>query len=441
MAHLLRLWERLRTSFWFLPAIMIVLSGILAQVCIAFEDSVWVSDLSRNEWIFIGGAEGARAVLSTIAGSMITIAGVVFSITIVVISLATAQLGPRLIRNFVNDTGNQFALGAFTSTFVFNILVLRKVSTETGLVFIPHLSVTVAILLAVGSIGVLIYFIHHIVSSIQVPQVVAAVGGELDQGIDRIFPPGEEPFTRYDELRAMGGLPRGFPEGGVPLSAVGQGFLVMINDSGLVRIAEEQDCIIHLVRKPGDYLIQGAVLAKVWGKGIDRQELEKAVARCITFAKYRSALQDLEFVFDQLVQIAVRALSPGINDPFTAINCLDRLGAGLARMAERELVNSPYFLDRNGDLRLVRERFTFESMVESSLSPIRNYGSGSVEVMLHLIDVLNDLAPITDSRQREVLLEQGRAIGEHVSRQDWPTHDLKNFRNKWQSTLRNLEGS
>ncbi len=145
----------------------------------------WVDKLG---WIYTRGPDGARAVLSTIAGSMITVAGVVFSVTIVALSLASNQFGPRLLRNFMRDRGNQIVLGTFVATYLYCLLVMRTVQGMDGSQFVPHLSVTVAILMAVASLGVLIYFIHHVAVSIQAPELIANVAHELHEAIDRLFP-------------------------------------------------------------------------------------------------------------------------------------------------------------------------------------------------------------------------------------------------------------
>jgi uncharacterized membrane protein len=185
---LLKYWDRLRSSLWFLPAAMACLAVALAVSAVELDKAVADDWLQRLSWIYSGGAEGASLLLGTVAGSMIAIAGTVFSMTLVALSLASSQLGPRLLRNFMRDRSNQVVLGTFVATFVYCLLVLRTIRRADEVAFVPHLAVSIGVLLAIASVGVLIYFIHHISVSIQADQVVARVGRVLEDGIDRLFP-------------------------------------------------------------------------------------------------------------------------------------------------------------------------------------------------------------------------------------------------------------
>ncbi|MFP4515460.1 MAG: DUF2254 domain-containing protein [Desulfovibrionales bacterium] len=408
--RLLKFWDALRTSFWFIPSLMVLASIVLAQVCLALEDASFMKNVPQLYWMYTGGAEGARGVLQVIAGSMITVAGVVFSITIVVLSLASSQLGPRLIRNFVHDAANQFVLGTFTATFVFCILILREVSSLPGEIFVPHLSISVGFILALVSIGVLIYFIHHIAISIQIPNVVAAVGRELDLAIGRNFVQVSEPVTGYDALLAQAALPQGFPDSGLPVVSQGQGFVTLVEDSFLVQTCTSRNCQIQLLKKPGDYAIPGGTIARVWGVDEVDDDLEREINSGLTLENTRSPVEDLEFAFNNLVEIAIRALSPGINDPFTAVNCINRIGVGLSRIAREEKFYSPYVYDDKGVLRLICKRFSFSEIVDSTLAPIRNYGSSSILVTRRLLEVTGELAPVSSTEQRKILLSHARSI-------------------------------
>ena len=167
---------------------MACLAVALALGAVELDKAATEDWLKRLSWIYSGGAEGASLLLGTVAGSMIAIAGTVFSMTLVALSLASSQLGPRLLRNFMRDTANQVVLGTFVATFVYCLLVLRTIRRGDEVAFVPHLAVTIGVLLAIVSIGVLIYFIHHVSVSIQADEVVAQVGRELVDGIDRLFP-------------------------------------------------------------------------------------------------------------------------------------------------------------------------------------------------------------------------------------------------------------
>jgi uncharacterized membrane protein len=183
MTWLYTRWDRLRSSYWFIPSVMALIAISLSFATIA-ADTKFRDDMLREQgWIYTGGAEGARAVLSVIAGSIITVAGTTFSITIASLSLASAQFGPRLLHNFMRDTGNQVVLGTFISTFLYCLLVLRTIRGLEDNTYVPHLSVTLGVALAVASLGVLIYFIHHVAESIQVAHIIHVVGAELNDSV------------------------------------------------------------------------------------------------------------------------------------------------------------------------------------------------------------------------------------------------------------------
>jgi uncharacterized membrane protein len=393
--RLVEYWDRLRSGYWFVPSLIVAASIAFAFGFVTLDSAVPDTLLDKIGWVYAGGAEGASAVLATIAGSMITIAGVVFSLTLLTLSLASSQFGPRLLRNFLRDLPNQIVLGTFVATFLYCVLVLRTIRHDDG--FVPHLSVTFGVMLAVASIGLLIYFIHHVSTSIQVDQVVVAVYRELRETIDRLFPQklGREapdrPRTEFP------GIPDNFERDAGIVAARRGGYVQVVDAERLLAIAVEHDCLIRLERRPGDYLHRGAPLALAWpAAGIDDGFCE-SINATFTSGAQRTPLQDVEFAVSQLVEIAVRALSPGVNDPFTAMSCLDRLGSGLRQMADRELP-SPYRHDEDGHLRVIAFPTTFEAVLDIAFDPIRHYGRASATVLARMLGVI---AAITDAATRE----------------------------------------
>ena len=280
-AHLLKYWDRLRSSFWFVPAIMAAAAVALAFATVALDKAVTVDRwLQAQSWTYTGGAEGASLVLGTIASSMITIAGVVFSMTLVALSLASSQLGPRLLRNFMRDTTNQLVLGTFVATFVYCLLVLRTIRRADEVAFVPHLSVTFGVLFALVSLGVLIYFIHHVSVSIQADEVVARVGAELVQGIDRLFP--EQ--MGHAEPRPAGapshaGLTAEFDREARPVGAAEDGYLQFIDTDALMTLATQEDVLFRLERRPGQYVVMGCALVMV-GPGDRVTERPRSSGEC-----------------------------------------------------------------------------------------------------------------------------------------------------------------
>jgi uncharacterized membrane protein len=384
---------------------------VLAFATVALDERVtdW---LTLNwGWTFTGGAEGASSLLGAIAGSMITIAGVVFSMTLVALSLASSQLGPRLLRNFMRDTMTQMVLGTFVATFLYCLLVLRTIRRADEIAFVPHLSVSLGVLLAVASVGVLIYFIHHVSISIQANEIVARVGTELIEGIERLFPenigrgapriPTEPPNAGF--LDTFGREAR-------PVGSAGDGYLQFIDGDALMALAMQEDVLIRLVRRPGHYIVATRPLALVWpGNRVTDQLLER-VHSAFVLGNQRTPGQDIDFAVNQLVEIAIRALSPGVNDPFTAITCVDHLGSALCRLAQRDMP-SPYRYDSQDQLRLITPVFTFPNVTDAAFNQIRQYGRTSIAVAIRLLETIAEIArSVHRPEDRAALLRHAEMI-------------------------------
>lgn len=405
-ALLLKYWDRLRSSFWFVPAAMACLAAALALSAVAIDEAAGDDWLQRLGWSYSGGAEGASLLLGTVAGSMIAIAGTVFSMTLVAMSLASSQLGPRLLRNFMRDTANQVVLGTFVATFVYCLLVLRTIRRADEVAFVPHLSVSIGVLLAMVSIGVLIYFIHHVSVSIQADVVVARIGSELEDGIGRLFP-GQLGQPELESSNASRGaeLPAAFEREARSVGALEDGYLQLIDSDALIALASRQDLLLRLACRPGHYLVQGQTLVMVWPAESVTEVLVEELNDAFVLGNQRTATQDVEFSFLQLVEIAVRALSPGINDPFTAIACVDRIGSGLCRLAAREFP-SPDRIDAQGRLRLVARGPTFAGIVDTAFNQIRQCARSNPAVAIRLLEAIGQIADHVQGEQDAACLQR-----------------------------------
>lgn len=415
-ARLLKQWDRLRASFWFLPAIMAVAAALLASSAVSLderaEDHAWM----QWEWLYGGGAEGASAVLQTIAGSMITIAGVVFSMTLVALTLASAQFGPRLLRNFMSDKSNQLVLGTFIATFIYCLLVMRTVRREDEAAFVPHFSVTLAVVFALVSMAVLIYFIHHVSVSIQADEVVARVAKELDAGVDRLFPEqiGTPPSPLREEEQAQ--FAQALSQKSRLVAARQDGYLQFIDAEALMDLAAEHDLVMRIEQRPGQYATRGNPLVLVAPANRATTEVVDSIAGSLMTGNQRTPAQDVEFGFSQLAEIAVRALSPGVNDPFTAMRCLDRLGSALYRLAQRT-GPSPYRRDKHDRLRIWAPPVTFALIMDASLDPVRQYAASSAAVTVKMLEVLGLIArAVTRADDMQAIRRQARLIGDGASR-------------------------
>jgi len=363
---------------------------------------VAVDRAKSDEWLdalgfaYTGGAEGASTVLGTIAGSMITIAGVVFSMTLVALSLASSQLGPRLLRNFMRDTTNQVVLGTFVATFLYCLLVLRTIRRPEENVFVPHLAVTLGVLLAVASVGVLIYFIHHISLSIQADHIVARVGKEPIGGIDGIFPEHLDPVATSEATAPRdSGLPADFDREARPIRAARDGYVQSIDIGRLQKLATTEDLVFRVERGPGTYVVEDRPLVHIWPAVRVTSRLADRVNAAFVIGSSRTPGQDIAFAVDQLVEIAVRALSPGVNDPFTAVRCVDRLGSALSRIAQREM-RSTYHYDEHNRLRVFNPVVSFSDVLDTAFNQIRQNGAANAAVTIRLLDTLAVVASFAE---------------------------------------------
>ena len=388
---------------------MSVVAAGLSVAMIHLDETLTPTFIGTLSWVYAGGPEGARAVLSTIAGSMITVAGVTFSITIVALALASQQFGPRLLRSFLRDLGNQVVLGTFVSTYIYCLLVLRTVRGNDAAQFVPHLAVTVGVLLAVLSLGVLIFFIHHVSTSIQASQIIANVAGDLERAVVRLFPEmiGDAGAGGTASVTA---LPDGFDRGAQAVAADSGGYVQAIDEDALLTLAIERDVVLRIDAEPGRFARHGTALVSVWPTTSVDHALCESARSAFIIGSARTPTQDIRFYVEQLVELAVRALSPGINDPGTARMCLDRLGQTLCQMARRQVPASRRH-DAGGRLRVVTCPVSFANMAATAFDEIRRHGRSSVSVTVHLLEIIRDVAAcVTRETDRAVLLTHTHAV-------------------------------
>ena len=431
-----KLWDSLHSSYWFIPTLMAVGSIILAIAMLNLDRT---GNIPSWGWIYTGGTDGARSLLSSVAGSMVSVVATAFSITIVALQLASSNFGPRLLRNFMQDTGNQIVLGTFIATFIYSLLVLRTIHAEGDDYneFVPQLSVTVGTALAIASIGVLIYFIHHASTIIQASHVITQVSAELDKAIDRLFPEklGE---AKANHQRQVGEIPANFEEEASPIKATGDGYLQAIDDEELMKIARHYNLLVRLKTRPGKFVIKGSDLVMVMPRERVEHQLTQQINDAFILGKERTEYQDVEFPINQLVEIALRAISPAVNDPFTAIRCIDRLSAGLSRLAQRDFP-SPYRYDDEHNLRVIALGVTFEGLVDSAFNQIRQYGKSDVAVTIRLLEAIARIAPYTrNSKQREALRRHAEMILNSSREQISQEQDQKDVQERYHRVIKAL---
>ena len=436
----LRWQEKLLNSFWFLPLLLALLAGVGAILSIRLDIALgdaWVSEVFG--WVWSGGAEGARSVLSVIAGSLMTVVSIVFSMTISTLAQVSSHFGPRVLRQFTSDRIVQFTLGTFIATFVYCLLVLRSIRSVAESTFVPYLSVNIGMVLALGSLAILIYYIHHISRIIQAEPLVAEVGYDIQRALASLFPESiGDPVDRDTDRSLQPPDQRQWQAAG-SVTAAENGYLQAIDEVHLMEIATQHDVIVKLPKRPGDFVTVGSVLASVLPAERASKDALAQLQSCFSLGLRRTPDQDVLYLLQQLVEIGAHALSPGINEPFTAMLCIDWLGAALRKLASREWP-MPLRQDENGTLRLVARTLDFEEVTHAVFDQIRIYGAATPDVLLRLLTTIAEIAPALRREQdRRVLIAYAREIGADGEREIANLTDRARVANQVQETLRVLQ--
>lgn len=410
MIQLQAIREHLRVSLWFLPALFAVAAVVVALVLLAVDDHV-SRDPGDFFFLYGGTAEGARSVLSTIAQSMLTFTGLVFTITMLVLQLASSQLSPRVMRTFLRDRSNQGVLGVFVATFVYTLVVLREVRTDVdgdgG--FVPGLSIWVGFALLLGSVAAFIYYIEHMAHAIRASTVIASIAAETEAAIERLYPAS---LAQAAGRNPMAVAPDGTPAGLV-LKASRAGILVAVDEGALLRAVGDGERHLALIPAVGDFVPRGGPLVRLCGQW--DAEASEEIRDAIGLEDERTLEQDAAFGFRQLVDVAVRALSPGTNDPTTAVQALDRLHDLLRQLAERD-IPSPLRTDDAGRVRLIFPRPGWNDYVQLAVDEIRLAGEGQIQVSRRLRALLDDVSSVAPDDRQPVLRRQLALIDSSVRR-------------------------
>jgi uncharacterized membrane protein len=346
--------------------------------------------------------------------------------------LASQQFGPRMMRNFIRDLGNQMTLGIFVATFVYSVLALGSITSLPAGDFVPHLSITVAEAFLLVDLAVLIYFIHHIAKSIQLPEVIAGIARDLDRAIDAEFPDHERPRDESADgsSAVTTELVEKLSKRGAEVTAKQSGYLQFVGYGQLIDIAETLDAVIRLAHRPGHFVVAGRRLATVWPSGAAGQ-VAAALDKAHVTGPHRTLTQDPVFAIDQLVEIAIRALSPAVNDTFTALTCIDWLSAGLSEISVRVLEEGVY-RGRSGKVRLIEFDPSYVRMVNRTFDKIRQSARGMPAVIIRMIDALAHITENTSSSpQRAVLLRQAEMIMRGAEEEVREQNDLADIRSRY----------
>lgn len=395
-------------SFWILPATMVLAFSMLALVLTWADSALWSAGV---RFAFAGGPDTARSLISAIASSTLTLAGLSFSVTLVVLVLTSSQYSPRVLRTFLRDRRSKLALGVFLGTYVYALVALRAVrgaeSTPVGNdAFVPGVATTGSFVLALAAIGVFVMFIDHVVQSVRVENIIGRIAADTRRVLDRVHPPDAAPVaagaapgglvtTAVDDPPAAGGSTLEIP-------APRPGVVSSIDIDELVEMAREAGVVVAVRRGVGEFVPHGAPLLTLVGSDdVD----EDTFVRLITLSETRTLTQDVAFGFRQLVDIAERALSPGVNDPTTAVQALDHLHDLLRRLAVRPL-HDGHHADDSGTVRVQVPTKSWADYVGLALDEVRHWGAGSLQVHQRLRVLIDDLLTVVDGDRADVLRMQ-----------------------------------
>lgn len=396
--------EALSTTLWLVPTAMVVAATLLFVGTYALDRAADGGAFRLPGLITSGGPDTARQILIAIAAAIITVAGVLFSITILVLQLASQQFGPRMLRNFIRDLGMQFSLGAFVATFVYSILALGSVESAPASAFVPHISVTVALAMILVDLGIVIYFIHHVATSIQLTTVVSGIAGDFRSTLRNVNADSSNSERGDDYAREVSEVSERVLDFGAPVYAHRSGFVQAVAHRNLIQIAVSSDSVIRLVRRPGHFVVQGELVAFVVPP--DAAPVVSDALRSVQIVgPNRTLTQDPGFAVDQLVEVAIRALSPAVNDTFTALNCIDWLGDCLCQTATTRLPDGVY-RDMSGIIRLIEPVITLQRLVKGATDKIRQAGSGMPAVLIRQLENFGKLLRVSQSAELRTVIER-----------------------------------
>lgn len=438
MLRLKTLLIQLRSSLWFLPTLIVLGSAAFAVVFIEIDSSFSFELSNRFPRLFGAGAEGSRGMLSSIASSMITVAGVTFSITIVALSQAANQYSSRILRNFMRDRANQAVLGVFLGIFTYCLLVLRAIRGADEGDFVPSLSVFGGLVLALVAIGFLIYFIHHVASSLQASNVIAAAANETVGTIERLFPESlhekeEDPEDIAAEHTTLKDKRR------ITIAAPKTGYIQSHDLEAFVHLACAHQLVLRMHAGVGDFAVFDSPIVTVYTDGPLDEELVENVQDAYSINALRTIEQDPRFGIRQIVDIALKALSPGVNDTTTALICIDYLTAINVRLANKRIARPLVYQD--GQLRVVAKGPTFEMFVEESFDEIRADAAGKTKVILHLINSIKTIGGATDSPARRYLLSKQISLLQDLTKETIHSdHDLARIKRSLDSVAALMNG-
>ncbi len=434
-------WIDLRASLWFVPGLMIASSIGLALLLVELDSSIGNDWTTRYPLLFGVGVDGSRGMLTAIASSMLTVAALVFTLTLSAVNQASGQFTPRIFRNFLSDRANQFVLGYFVSVFAYCLVVLRTIRSGDEGQFVPSIAVITGLGLALGGIVVLIFFIHHIAASLQISNIIGEIVNETKKTINSMFP--EElgrPISDEDET-----IPADIEhaEGDwIKVPSANSGYIKLIDVDDLAKFATDNACVIRMEAAVGEFVGTGSRLVSLLPNGTQEfgDDRKEEINDLFVISQDRTIEQDVTFGLRQLVDIALKALSPGVNDTTTAVNCIESLGELIGEMASRKFPERIRVAD--GKEVIIAKRPSFADLVGTAFDQIRISGKGNRAVFMKLASAIELAAGRTESRSRHsVLRNHLKLIAEYAEMTLETDDDKRRVTQRINRVLREIAGA
>jgi len=423
LARLAYIRERLDTSIWLIPMGLCVVSALLAAVMLWLDRRLVLAGLGEASLAM--PLTSARQVLGVIAGSIISVGGVAFSVTMVALTLTSGQYGPRILRNFLDDSVNKFTLGLFLGTYVYTLIVMTGYAAKDT----PRSTVGFALILAFLALAGFVRLIHRTATDLQADEIVQRIGGQLQAALQGLAE-GDNPSERTCATLLWRRAARRHRP--YPIAADRRGYVQTIDYPGLTRWSQDNECVLQVRVRAGDLVVEGACLFKVYG--CDAKRIEKSLGdlrACVIVGRIRTPVQDPEYAITQLNQLAARALSPGINDPGTAITCIDWFSLALAQIVDLDIPGS-VFLDQDQGPRLLARTSDFAGIVKAIYAPLRQFSRSEVSAAVGLVESLCRLARLTHREERlRILAMHGELIWNEIRKRGLSDYDLRDVRRRY----------
>ena len=419
-------YKELLATFWFVPVLIIGLSVILSVGLVSLDNYLVIPQEGWFNFFVVHSLDSARSILSTISGAMISVAGTVFSVTLVALTLASSQFGPRLIKNFMYIRLNQIVLGSYIATYLYCLLVLNVIKDGDDNIFIPSVSILVAILAAMANIILLIVFIHQIAISIQADKVIADISDFISKQVKTLFPEkiGKE-IDHDDDVDPSAAIST--YQKSISITSPRAGYLQYVDNETLMQTVIKHDVLIELYHRAGNYLVKGLEIGVLYSNTQLGKEKINSIMNQFVIGKTKTSQQDLEFSIHQMVEIAARALSPGVNDPYTAISCIDNLTATMTYLAQAKFP-SKYRNDEEGKLRIIANTLDFEGVLDAAFNQIRQFSGESAAVIVRLMEALKIIYGFTKKdRHKKAVLKHAKMvlnIGKQTIKEENDLQDL-----------------